>query len=123
MNPPEKVSIADAFDSFDEPWSPRLAAELNGQAVKLAKAEGAFTWHKHDDADELFFVVDGTLRIDFRGDESVTLSENELVVVPRGVEHRPVAEGDVKMLLFEPADTRNTGDVENEFTAETQSLE
>ena len=114
----EKVNLDEAFGSFDEQWSPRLAAEPNGQAVKLAKVEGAFTWHHHA-ADELFFVVDGVLEIELRDEESVVLQEGEFVVVPRGVEHRPVAsEGETRILLFEPAGTRNTGDVENERTVE-----
>lgn len=112
----EKVNLQDAFDSFDEHWSPRLAGELNGQAVKLAKAEGDFVWHKHAEADELFLVQSGELRIEFREEPAVTLQAGEFVVVPRGVEHRPVAEEAVEMLLFEPSETRNTGDVESEET-------
>ncbi|WP_435124170.1 cupin domain-containing protein [Halobaculum sp. D14] len=114
----EKVNLASAFASFDEHWSPRLAAEPNGQAVKLAKADGEFVWHHHEDADELFLVVSGRLRIEFRDDPPVVLEEGELIVVPRGVEHRPVAETETEMLLFEPSDTRNTGNVES---AETQT--
>ncbi|MFB6235786.1 MAG: cupin domain-containing protein, partial [Halopenitus sp.] len=112
----EKVNLQDAFDSFDEHWSPRLAGELNEQAVKLAKAEGDFVWHKHENADELFLVQSGELRIEFREEPNVTLQPGEFVVVPRGVEHRPVAEEEVEMLLFEPSETRNTGDVEAEET-------
>jgi mannose-6-phosphate isomerase-like protein (cupin superfamily) len=124
----EKVNLDAGFDSFDEQWSPRLAAELNGQAVKLAKLEGEFVWHHHDDADELFFVRDGQLRIEFRdgetgedmtSDENVTLNEGEMLVVPAGVEHRPVAEeGEAEVLLFEPTETKNTGNVESEETEE-----
>ena len=115
----EKVNLDAAFDSFDERWSPRLAAELNGQAVKLAKLEGEFVWHHHDDADELFLVTSGELRIEFRERDDVTLGEGELLVVPAGVEHRPVAdEGEVEVLLFEPSETRNTGNVEGEETEE-----
>ncbi|TKX81127.1 cupin domain-containing protein [Halorubrum sp. SD626R] len=114
----EKVTLADAFASIDERWDPHLAGELNGQAVKLAKAEGEFVWHSHADADELFLVTDGRLRIEFRDREDVTLEEGELLVVPRGTEHRPVAEPEAQILLFEPAGTRNTGDVENELTRE-----
>ena len=112
----EKVNLEDAFASFGERWSPRLAGELNGQAVKLARAEGEFVWHEHEDADELFLVVSGELRIEFRDESDVVLREGELVVVPRGVEHRPVAEEEAKILLFEPTDTRNTGNVETERT-------
>jgi mannose-6-phosphate isomerase-like protein (cupin superfamily) len=112
----EKVTLTDAFDSFDEHWSPRLAGELNGQAVKLAKASGEFVWHHHEDADELFLVVSGELRIEFRDEDDVLLEEGELLIVPRGVKHRPVAESEAEILLFEPAETRNTGNVETEQT-------
>jgi len=112
----EKIDLDEAFESFDEQWSPRLAAEANGQAVKLAKVEGEFVWHRHDEADELFFVVSGELRIELREGPDVVLDEGEFVVVPRGTEHRPVAEAETRILLFEPAETRNTGNVENEQT-------
>lgn len=112
----EKVSLEEAFASFDDHWSPRLAAELNGQAVKLAKVEGAFVWHHHDDADELFLVTSGELRIEIRDEPDVVLGEGEFVVVPRGVEHRPVADREAEILLFEPAETRNTGNVESDLT-------
>jgi mannose-6-phosphate isomerase-like protein (cupin superfamily) len=114
----EKVSLEEAFAGIDEPWSPRLAADPNGQHVKLARAEGSFTWHHHEDVDELFLVTGGRLRIEFRDRADVTLEEGELVVVPRGVEHRPVAEPEAELLLFEPAGTRNTGDTDNEYTRE-----
>ena len=119
----EKVNLAAAFDSFDERWSPRLAAECNGQAVKLAKAEGGFVRHRHEAADELFLVVSGTLRIEFFDGPDVTLAAGEMVVVPRGVEHRPVAEPEAEILLFEPGETRNTGDVESDLTADVERLE
>ncbi|TKX85183.1 cupin domain-containing protein [Halorubrum sp. SS5] len=112
----ETVSLAEAFDSFDETWSPRLAAELNGQAVKLAKADGEFVWHSHADADELFFVHDGRLRIEFREADDAVLEAGDFTVVPRGTEHRPVAEPEAEILLFEPSETRNTGDVETDET-------
>lgn len=117
-NPIQKVNLADAFDSFDERWSPRIAAELNGQHVKLAKLEGPFVWHRHEAEDELFFVVKGRLVIELR-DGAVTLEPGEFVVIPRGVEHRPVAEGEVHLVLFEPAGTLNTGDVVDERTERT----
>jgi len=119
----EKVTLDDAFDSVDEPWSPRLAAELNGQAVKLARAEGEFVRHSHADADELFLVVDGRLRIELYEKSDVTLEAGEFVVVPSGVDHRPVAEESAEILLFEPAGTRNTGDVDSELTAEPERLD
>lgn len=112
----EKVDLAAAFDSIDEHWSPHLGAELNGQAVKLARAEGEFVWHSHDDADELFLVRSGRLRIEFREASDAVLENGEMIVVPAGVEHRPVAETEVEMLLFEPTETTNTGDVDSELT-------
>ena len=119
----EKVNLDAAFDSFDELWSPRVAAELDGQALKLAKVEGEFVWHSHADADELFLVRSGELTIEFRAEPDIHLAPGELVVVPAGVEHRPVADGVAEILLFEPAETRNTGDVEDERTSETKRLE
>ena len=116
------VNMAEGFDSFDETWSPRLAAELNGQAVKFAKLDGAFVWHHHDDADELFLVTSGELRIELRDHDDVHLQAGEFVVVPRGVEHRPVALPEADVLLFEPSETRNTGNVESERTAEVERL-
>ena len=117
------VNLADAFDSFGETWSPRLAAELNGQAVKLAKMEGAFVWHSHPDADELFLVVEGSVTLELRDEADVTLDSGELAVVPRGVEHRPVSEAGANVLLFEPAGTENTGDAAGEeMTADLRDL-
>ncbi len=113
----EKFSLSAKLAKITDHWRPRVVAELNGQEVKLAKIQGEFIWHQHDDADELFLVVDGRLRIELR-DGVVELGPGEIVVVPRGVEHRPVAEGEVSLLLFEPAGVRNTGNVEDaRFTA------
>ena len=111
----EKVSIADALARVREPWQPMIVAELNGQQVKVARLRGEFVWHHHEHEDELFLVVRGRLRMEFR-DRVVELGEGELLVVPRGVEHRPVAEEDVEIVLFEPASTLNTGNVRNERT-------
>lgn len=111
----EKVNLTDAFASFDEQWAPRLAGELNGQAIKLAKVEGEFDWHHHG-ADELFFVTSGEIQIELEDEPDVTLEEGELAIVPRGVEHRPTADTEAEILLFEPTDTRNTGNVETERT-------
>jgi len=110
------VDLTEAFGSFEEHWSPRVAGELNGQAVKLAKVQGEFVWHRHEDADELFLVRSGELRIEFRRESDAVLEEGEFVIVPRGVEHRPVAETETEILLFEPTETRNTGDAETERT-------
>jgi mannose-6-phosphate isomerase-like protein (cupin superfamily) len=109
-------NLADAFATFEEQWAPRLAAECNGQAVKLAKVEGEFVWHRHEDADELFLVHAGEVTIERRDGPDLTLGEGDFAVVPAGVEHRPVAEEEAEILLFEPLGTRNTGDVESERT-------
>lgn len=111
----EKVNLRQKLDSFSEPWSPRVVGELNGQHVKLVKIQSEFVWHHHDHEDELFLVVKGRFRMDFR-DREVWLEEGEFLIVPRGVEHRPVAEEEAEILLFEPATTLNTGNVENERT-------
>lgn len=103
-----KINLAEKFGLFTETWSPRILAELNGQHVKLARLEGEFVWHSHEEEDELFLVVEGELRLLFR-DHEVVLGPGELCVVPRGVEHKPVAEQEVKVLLLEPAGTVNTG--------------
>ncbi|WP_254536250.1 cupin domain-containing protein [Halomarina litorea] len=112
------VNLAESFEAIEEYWSPRLAAELNGQHVKLAKLRGEFDWHHHADADELFLVVDGALTIELRDEGDVTLGKGELCVVPAGVEHRPVATEEARVLLFEPAGTLNTGNVASERTVE-----
>ncbi|MGE0640290.1 MAG: cupin domain-containing protein [Thermoanaerobaculia bacterium] len=111
----EVVNLAEKFAAITEPWSPRVAAELNGQEVKLAKVAGEFVWHHHEHEDELFLVVRGRLRMEFR-DRSVELGPGEMIVVPRGVEHRPCADVETEIVLFEPASTLNTGNVVNERT-------
>ena len=114
----DAVNLAEKFAQFDERWSPKLVGECNDQAIKLAKLEGEFVWHSHADADELFLVVEGRLTIQLREDDDVELGPGELVVVPCGVEHRPVAPEEAHVLLLEPPETRNTGDVRNERTIE-----
>ncbi len=104
----EKINIAQKFSLFSEHWRPKIVGELNGQHVKLAKLQGEFVWHHHEREDELFLVVKGSLRMDFP-DRSVQIEEGEFIIVPRGVEHRPVAAAEVHILLFEPASTINTG--------------
>lgn len=111
----EKVNLAEKLSLFNDYWSSKIAGELNGQQVKLAKFQGEFVWHKHDHEDELFLVVNGRFRMEFR-DRHAELETGELLIVPRGVEHRPVADEEVHVLLFEPATTLNTGDVKNERT-------
>jgi len=108
----ETVDLDDAFDAVDEQWSPRVAAALNGQEVKVATLAGEFVWHAHADADELFLVVDGDLTLELRDQPDVRIGDGELAVVPRGVEHRPVAHRETDVLLFEPAGTVNTGDAD-----------
>lgn len=117
MAPPTPVDLDAAFGSFDERWSPRIVAALNGQEVKVAKVEGAFDWHAHEEEDELFLVVKGRLGIEFR-DGRVDLGTGQLLVVPRGIEHRPVAEEEAWILLFEPAGTLNTGNVRTDRTVD-----
>ena len=111
----EKVNLEQKFDLFDEFWSPRVVGELNGQYVKLAKLEGEFVWHSHETEDELFFVVKGRLVIRLRN-RDVDLEEGEFCIVPRGVEHCPVALEEVHVLLFEPKSTLHTGGVESDLT-------
>lgn len=103
-----KINLAEKFSRFTEHWSPKIIAELNGQHVKLVKFRGEFVWHQHEHEDELFLVVQGAFQMQFR-DRTVELQAGELLVVPRGVEHRPVADAEVSVLLFEPATTVNTG--------------
>jgi mannose-6-phosphate isomerase-like protein (cupin superfamily) len=110
-----KVNIAEKFSRIPEPWMPHIVGELNGQMVKLVKSKGEFVWHHHDHEDEMFLVVKGSFRMDFR-DKAVTIQEGEFIVVPRGVEHRPVADQECWIMLFEPASTLNTGNVENPLT-------
>lgn len=111
----DKINLLEKFDSFTEHWQPRIVGELNRQHVKIARLLGEFVWHHHENEDEMFLVLSGVLDLEFR-DRVVTLTEGEFCIVPRGVEHRPVAREEVKVLLFEPASTLNTGNVENERT-------
>jgi len=117
MSAVDKVNLSEKLASFRDHWKPRIVGELNGQQVKLVKFIGEFVWHHHDDEDELFLVVKGRFRMEFR-DRDVWLEEGELIVVPRGVEHRPVADEEAHVLLFEPASTLNTGNVRNERTVD-----
>jgi mannose-6-phosphate isomerase-like protein (cupin superfamily) len=120
----DKINLADKFSQISEYWKPYIAGELNGQMVKLDKLKGEFVWHHHENEDELFLVVKGRFRIEFRdnageggrGTRAVWLEEGEFIVVPRGVEHKPVADEECWILLFEPASTLNTGNIVNERT-------
>lgn len=114
----EKVNLKEKLALFTEHWSPKIVGELNGQQVKVAKLQGEFVWHHHEAEDELFLVLDGELTLQFR-DRELRLREGEFAIVPRGVEHRPIAKKEVHILLFEPASTLNTGNV----TDETRTVE
>jgi mannose-6-phosphate isomerase-like protein (cupin superfamily) len=111
----DKVNLAEKFARITEYWKPYIAGELNGQLVKLDKLKGEFVWHHHENEDEMFLVVKGRFRIEFR-EKTVWLDEGEFIVVPRGVEHKPVADEEAWIVLFEPASTLNTGNVDNQFT-------
>ena len=113
----QTVNLSDRFDQFSSHWDPKIVAELNGQQVKVVKLLGEFIWHHHEREDEMFLVVSGELRMEFR-DRTATIGPGEFIVVPRGVEHRPVAERECRVVLFEPATTLNTGEVRNERTRE-----
>lgn len=111
----KKINVAEKFSLFSDHWSPKIIGELNGQQVKLAKVKGEFIWHDHQDEDELFYIIKGVLKIEFR-DHTVELKPGEMLIVPRGVEHKPIAEEEVWLLLFEPAQTKHTGAVDHELT-------
>ena len=114
----EKVNLQTAFGRFSEPYAPKIAGQVNNMYVKLVKFRGDFTWHHHENEDELFFVVKGEFTMKLR-DGDVHIGENEFIVIPRGVEHCPAAEEECQVMLFEPKTTLNTGNVENEFTHHT----
>ncbi|WP_426756160.1 cupin domain-containing protein [Myxococcus sp. Y35] len=113
----DKVNLAQKLALFSEHWSPKVVGELNGQHVRLARLHGPFVWHRHEAEDELFLVLHGHLRMELR-ERTVDVGPGEFIIIPRGVEHRPVAEEEVHVLLFEPASTLNTGDVREARTAE-----
>lgn len=110
-----KVNLSEKLSTFSEHWSPKIVGELNGQHVKLVKFVGDFVWHSHEHEDELFYVISGRFRMDYR-DRSDWIEEGEFVIVPRGIEHRPFAESEVSVMLFEPASTINTGDTGGSLT-------
>jgi mannose-6-phosphate isomerase-like protein (cupin superfamily) len=117
-----KINLAEKLSLINDHWNPRIAGELNGQLLKLVKFQGPFTWHHHENEDELFLVVKGRFRMDYREDgreHEEWIEAGELVIVPHGVEHRPFAEAECEVMLFEPASTLNTGNVEDEFTRKT----
>lgn len=109
------INVAQKLSTFSDHWHPRIIGELNGQAVKIAKLKGEFIWHAHKDEDELFYILKGTLKMEFR-DGIKEISEGEMLIVPKGVEHRPIADEEVHVMLFEPLETKHTGEVEHELT-------
>ena len=109
------INLSEKLELFNEHWTPKVVGELNGQHVKLAKLQGDFIWHSHENEDELFYVIKGTLYMDFR-DKTVELNPGEMLIVPRGVEHKPRTEEEVHVMLFEPISTVNTGEIVNEKT-------
>ena len=111
----EKVNLAEKLSKFSEQWSPKVVGELNGQMIKLVKFKGPFVWHHHDNEDELFYVVKGSFDMELEG-RTITINQGEFLIVPRGVEHRPNAKEECEVMLFEPATTLNTGNVEDERT-------
>jgi mannose-6-phosphate isomerase-like protein (cupin superfamily) len=115
---PEKVVIADKLRQFNDYWNPRIIGELNGQQVKAVKLKGEFVWHDHEHEDELFMVIRGILKMEFR-DRTAIIHPGEFIIVPRKIEHRPVAEEEVELLLFEPGSTINTGNIVEERTRKT----
>lgn len=114
----EVINIKDKFSLFTELWSPKIIGQLNGQDVKIAKLEGEFVWHAHAHEDELFYIIKGSLQIEFR-DKDITLNEGEMLVIPKGVEHKPNAKEEVWVLLFEPSNIKHTGAVQHKLTKES----
>ena len=112
-----KVNLTEKLAVFQDHWNPRIVGELNGQQVKLVKLKGAFIWHSHEHEDELFYVISGQLKMELR-DQTILINPGEFLIVPRGVEHRPVAENEVEIMLFEPASTINTGNEDSELRKE-----
>lgn len=114
----DKINIGEKLALFSDYWNPRIVGELNGQQIRLVKFQGEFVWHKHDNEDEMFYVLKGSFAMHFR-DKVVELREHELIIVPKGVEHKPFAEKEVSVMLFEPAGTVNTGNTKGELTRGT----
>ena len=111
----EVVNLSEKFNLINEHWSPRLLGELNNQAVKIAKLKGEFIWHHHENEDEMFFVIEGSMTIKLK-DKDVILNKNEFFIIPKGVEHKPVAQNEVLVMMFEPMTTINTGNIESNIT-------
>jgi mannose-6-phosphate isomerase-like protein (cupin superfamily) len=113
-----KVNISEKLNQINDYWNPRIAGELNGQHIRLVKIKGEFAFHKHDNEDEMFLVVKGTLKLDFK-DELIEVSNGEFIIVPKGVLHRPIADQEVHLMMFVTAANINTGNIKNEFTLES----
>jgi mannose-6-phosphate isomerase-like protein (cupin superfamily) len=111
----EKINVSEKLSTFNDHFNPRIVGELNGQHVKLVKFRGEFIWHHHEQEDELFYVVKGSFDMEM-GDKTITVNAGEFLIMPHGVEHKPVAKEEVEIMLFEPATTLNTGNIENEMT-------
>lgn len=111
------INLKEKFNVFSDHWSPRIIGQLNGQDVKIAKVKGEFVWHNHKDEDEMFYIIKGTLKMDFE-DGRRTLKEGEMLIIPKGVEHKPIAEEEVWLMLFEPQAIKHTGEVKHELTKE-----
>lgn len=111
------INLAEKFSAFNDHWSPKIVGEMNGQEIKLAKIKGEFVWHDHQEEDELFIVIKGKLKIEFR-DKIVEINEGEMLIVPKGVEHKPIAEEEVLIMLIEPKGIKHTGGVKHELTVE-----
>lgn len=117
----KKVNVAEKLSLFDDYWNPRIVGELNGQHVKFAKIKGEFVWHKHDEEDEMFFVLEGKFNMEFR-DKTIELNKGEFLIVPKGIEHKPVATEEASIMLFEPETTLNTGNINGILTKEKLEL-
>lgn len=113
----KSVNLSEKFDKFSDYWAPRVIAEMNGYYFKLVKVKGEFVWHTHDDTDETFIVLDGELIIEFR-DKTITLKKGEMIVIPKGVEHKPAAREECQIMIVEPKGVMNTGDADDQLTAE-----
>jgi mannose-6-phosphate isomerase-like protein (cupin superfamily) len=111
----EAVNLSEKFNLINEHWSPKLLGELNNQAVKIAKLKGEFIWHHHENEDEMFFVIEGSMTIKLK-DKDIVLNKNEFFIIPKGVEHKPVAKNEVLVMMFEPMSTINTGNIESDIT-------
>ena len=112
-----KINLKSKFDKFDEQWSPKIIAEMNDYHFKLVKIKNEFIWHEHEDTDEVFIVIEGKIGIEFEN-ETIEINEGEMIVVPKGVKHKPLAKKEAKIMLIEPKDVLNTGDVINDLTAQ-----